>query len=213
MLARLGLHATDATALLLHVASFVVYGLVHRRRALRDPSVTLQAQQRAVRRAWIDEVLSTHNGILGVQTLRNLTTATLFFASNSIFLVFGVLTLASQSGLREAFDILSVGEASPHLTQLNLALLLFTLRAAFFAFISAIRMFSHASVSIGLSGIEPKRVVAQIEAAWRYHALGIRSYYFAAPLLCWLFGTPWLVLADAAAIVLMHVFDDASLER
>jgi uncharacterized membrane protein len=195
-------HGTDAAALFFHLAAFAAYACLQRRRALRDSDATLQAQQASVRSAWVHEILASGNGILGVQTLRNTTTATLFFASNTIFLVFGVLSLASQGRLRETFGLLDLGDASAELVQL-------TLLSAFFCFLSAIRMFSHASVSIGLKSIAPARVLAQLEVAWRYQSLGVRGYYFAAPLLCWLFGTPWLVLADLAALTFMHLFDDA----
>jgi uncharacterized membrane protein len=209
--AWLATHGTDWAALLFHVGSFAAYGLAQNKRARRNPNATLQRQQAAVRSAWVDEVVTSGNGILGVQTLRNTTTAALFFASNTVVLVFGVLTFASQGRMSETFGGFSeADETAPELAQLKLLLLLLTLLAAFFCFISAIRMFSHASISIGLKNIDPKRVTRLLEAAWRYQARGVRGYYFAAPLLCWLFGAPWLLLADLAALALMHAFDNAT---
>ena len=203
-------HLADAGALLFHVTCFVAYRLLQRARARRDPQATLQAQQSAVRREWVAEVLRTGNGILGVQTLRNTMMATLFFASNTMFLVFGVLTLTAQTSFKESWAVLGAFAATPsEIAQFKLLTLLLTLLAAFFCFISAVRLFSHASVSIGTTSSSPARVTAQIDGAWSYQGLGVRCYYFAAPLLFWLFGTHWLVAADLGVVVLMQIFDNA----
>ena len=68
---------------------------------------------------------------------------------------------------------------------------------------------SHASVSVGTSTADPDHVTAQLDTAWRYQGLGVRCYYFNAPIMFWLFGTIWLVLASLGALVLMHIFDTA----
>ena len=203
-------HAIDLGALVFHGACFVGYRLWQLRRARRDPSSTLQAQQAAVRAEWVAEILRAGNGILGVQTLRNAMMATLFFASNTMFLIFGVLTLTAQAQFRESWALFGaeLQSAPAHTAQLKLLLLLLTLLGAFFCFISAVRLFSHASVSITTKSSTPERVTDQIDGAWSYQGLGVRCYYFAAPLLCWLFGTHWLVIADLGVIGLMYAFDD-----
>ena len=203
-------HVVDAGALIFHVACFIGYRLIQRARARRDPQATLQAQQSAVRSEWVAEVLRSGNGILGVQTLRNAMMATVFFASNTMFLVFGVLTLTAQAHFKESWAILDASWATPsQVAQVKLLVLLLTLLVAFFCFISAVRLFSHASVSIGTKTSAPERVIAQIDEAWSYQGLGVRCYYFAAPLLCWLFGAHWLLIADIGVLALMHAFDNA----
>jgi uncharacterized membrane protein len=207
-------HAADAGALLFHVSCFVGYRVLQRRRARRDPGATLQAQQAATRGEWVAEILRSGNGILGVQTLRNAMVAALFFASNTMFLVFGVLTLTSQAHFKESWALLGAGVAMPsQLGLIKLLLLLLTLLVAFFCFLSALRMFAHASVSIGTKTSPPERVTAQIDAAWSYQGIGVRCYYFAAPLLFWLFGAAWLFIADLGAIALMSAFDNAPARR
>lgn len=203
-------HALDLAAFVFHVSSFVAYRMWQLSRARRDPSSTLQAQQAAVRREWVEEILRTGNGILGVQTLRNAMMATLFFASNTMFLVFGVLTLTAQAHLRESWTLLgSELQSGPaHAAQIKLLLLLLTLLGAFFCFISAVRLFSHASVSITTKSSVPERVGQQIDDAWGYQGLGVRCYHFAAPLLCWLFGAHWMLIADLGVLALMRAFDD-----
>jgi len=204
------LHAygTDLAALLFNVAAFSAYRAMQRRRARRDPGATLQSQQAATRAEWVAEVLRSGNGILGVQTLRNAIMASLFFASNTMFLVMGVLSLTGQQHLGEAWALLdpSSNRSAP-LVQAKLLLLLLTLLFAFFCFISALRLFSHASVSLGSKAATPAFVTAQVDTAWHYQGLGVRCYYFAAPVLFWLFGALAFVLAGLGAIAVMNVFD------
>ncbi|MGB7220286.1 MAG: DUF599 domain-containing protein [Vicinamibacterales bacterium] len=203
-------YGLDLAALLLTTTLFVGYRTVQRRRARRDPGATLQSQQAATRAEWVAEILGSGNGILGVQTLRNAMMGSLFFASNTIFLVLGVLSLSAQQHLGETWALLNLNlTGSPSLTQGKLLLLLLTLLLSFFCFTSAIRLFAHASVSIGHKASRPQAVTAQIDSAWAYQALGVRCYYFAASILFWLFGPVWFVLAGVCAIAVMHRFDSA----
>ena len=205
-------YGTDLAALLFNVVAFVGYRVLQNRRGRLDPGATLQSQQAATRAEWVAEILRSGNGILGVQTLRNAMMGALFFASNTMFLVIGVLSLTAQQHLGAAWALLDPSETrSQSLTQAKLLLLLLTLLLAFFCFISGIRLFAHASVSIGNKASQAAAVTAQIDAAWRFQGLGVRCYYFAAPILFWLFGAIWFVLAGLCAVTLMHRFDSTPL--
>lgn len=201
-------HAADLLGLLFHVGLFAGYRALQRGRASRDSAATLQSQQARIRAAWVAEVLNGKNGILGVQTIRNALMAALFFASNTMFLVIGTLTLIAQGRVAESWALLDPQGMRPApLAHLKIVLLLFTLLAAFFCFLNAIRLFSHASVSIGAGADDADPITAQLDTAWRYQGLGVRCYYFGAPIMFWLFGAPWLMLASVAAIALMQLFD------
>jgi len=201
-------HANDLFGLLFHIGVFAGYRALQRARALRDPGATLQSQQVRIRAAWVVELISSKNGILGVQTIRNAMMAALFFASNTTFLVIGTLTLIAQGQVGESWALLDPEGMRPApLAHAKVILLLFTLLAAFFCFLNAIRLFSHASVSIGAGSADAEPVSAQLATAWRYQGLGVRCYYFGAPVMFWLFGTPWLVLASVGAVALMQLFD------
>jgi uncharacterized membrane protein len=204
-------HATDALGLLFHVAVFLAYRVLQRRRGRHDPLATLQSQQASIRAAWVAEMIASKNGILAVQTLRNAMMGTVFFASNTMLLVLGALTLMAQGHLGQSWTLLDPQGIQPApLAQAKVLLLLLTLLVAFFCFISALRLFAHASISVSATQTAAAdHVTAQIDTAWRYQGLGVRCYYFAAPILFWLFGTLWLVLADLGALVLMQTFDRA----
>lgn len=201
-------HATDLFGLLFHVGVFTGYRALQRARALRDAGATLQSQQARIRAAWVADLISSKNGILGVQTIRNALMAVLFFASNTMFLVIGTLTLIAQGQVGESWALLDPQGMRPApLAHLKIILLLFTLLAAFFCFLNAIRLFSHASVSVGAVNADAEPITAQLDTAWRYQGLGVRCYYFAAPIMFWLFGTAWLMVASVAAVALMQLFD------
>lgn len=201
-------HATDLLGLLFHAGLFAAYRALQLGRASRDSAATLQSQQARIRAAWVTQVLEGKNGILGVQTIRNALMAALFFASNTMFLVIGTLTLMAQGQVGASWALLDPQGMRPApLAHLKIVLLLFTLLAAFFCFLNAIRLFSHASVSIGAGGDDAEPITAQLDTAWRYQGLGVRCYYFGAPIMFWLFGTPWLMLASVAAVALMQLFD------
>jgi len=204
-------HTTDALGLLFHVAVFVAYRALQWRRGRRDPLATLQSQQSSIRAAWVAEMIESKNGLLGVQTLRNAMMATTFFASTTMLLVLGALTLMAQGHLGQSWTLLDPQGMQPApLAQAKVVLLLLILLLAFFCFISALRLFAHASISISATTTATaEHVTAQVDTAWRYQGLGVRCYYFAAPILFWLFGTLWLVLADLGALALMHAFDRA----
>jgi uncharacterized membrane protein len=201
-------HSTDLLALLFHVGVFTGYRALQRRRGLRDPAATLQSQQAKVRSAWVSDQIANKNGILAVQTLRNALMAVLFFASNTMFLVIGTLTLMAQGQVGQSWATLDPQGMRPApLAHLKIMVLLFILLAAFFCFLNAIRLFSHASVSVGASSADAEAITAQLDTAWRYQGLGVRCYYFGAPIMFWLFGAPWLALASLGAVALMHLFD------
>jgi uncharacterized membrane protein len=140
--------------------------------------------------------------------------AAVFFASNAVFMVIAALTLSVQGRVGEVGGLLDpAGAQSPALVQLKVLLLVLTLLVAFFAFIGALRLFAHVSVTVGSKTATARQLTAQIDAAWRYQGIGVRCYYFATPILFWLFGTPWLVVADVGVLVLMHTFDNLPLRH
>jgi uncharacterized membrane protein len=201
---------TDLAALAFNTLAFVAYRAYQRRRARRDPGATLQSRQAGLRASWVAELLSSGNGILGVQTLRNAMMGAIFFASNTVFLVIGALTLTLQGHLAHTWNILTLDPgASDPIARTKLLLLLVTLIVAFFCFINAIRLLAHASIGIGTKAADAAHTTAQIDSAWHYQGLGVRCYYFAVPVMLWLFGPLWFVLAGTASIALMHRFDSA----
>src|SRR5204863_3070146 len=173
------------------VAIMYAYHYFLRMRVRRDPGYTLQAVLRQGRTAWVERVMAESQGILAVQTLRNSIMGASFFASTAVALIVGTITLSTQyDRLNVAWQTLSpIGAIDEHLWLMKILVLLIDMLIAFVFFSQSIRLMSHVGVviSVPTTTVRPKFVASMLIQAGRYHTRGMRCYYFAAPLLFWLF--------------------------
>jgi len=202
---------TDVVAAMLSVAIVFAYHVFLRLRVRADPSYTVHAVLNRGRRAWVERMMADREGILAVQTLRNSIMVASFFASTAIALIVGTITLSTQSDkLTLAWQALSpIGAIDEHLWLLKLMVLLVDMLGAFICFSQAIRLMSHVGlmISVPTSTMSPSLVSATLIRAGRYHALGMRCYYYAGPLLFWLFGPVLLVLASLGLVGVLYELD------
>jgi len=202
---------TDLVAALLSLGIVFAYHVFLRVRVRRDPGYTIQAVLNKSRRAWVERMMADREGVLGVQTLRNAIMVASFFASTAIALIVGTITLSTQSDkLNTAWQALSpFGPIDEHLWLLKLMILLIDMLSAFVCFSQAIRLMSHVGmmISVPTSTISASLVSATFIRAGRYHTLGMRCYYYAAPLLFWLFGPLLLVLASCGLVCVLYQLD------
>lgn len=193
----------------------VSYHLYLRARLRRNPNYTIQAINHAARASWVEYIMSNNStkDILAVQTLRNSTMAGTFLASTAILLIIGVLNL-SQHGEMFGNVIHSINpeeNLSSHLWSIKLLPLLIAFFWSFFCFTLAVRMFNHVGYLInstngGRLAITPRYVSTILNRGGSYYSLGMRSYYMSVPLVFWLFGPGYMVLASIGLItVLYHV--------
>ena len=181
----------------------------------KHPEYTIQAVNWAARRAWVEGIMGDpERSVLGVQTLRNSTMAATFLASTSVLLIIGTLTLSGQADkLATAFHTLNIiGSHHPELWIFKLMLLVSNFFVAFFAFSMAIRLFNHVGYQINVpapirpKNVNPTKVAIHLNRAGNYYSIGMRAYYFAVPLVFWLFGPQFMMLATLVLIaVLYHV--------
>ena len=194
-----------------------LYHLYLRKRVKRNPAYTVQAVNAMARSAWVERIMSNEDGILAVQTLRNSTMAATFLASTAVLLVIGVLTLSEQSdkfgSTWHALNI--VGVTNPQLWLIKLLTLMLDLFVAFFAFSMSIRVFNHVGYMInvpkaaGHKSISPRHVAVHLNRAGRFYSIGMRAYYFLVPLVFWLFGPHFMLLATIGLIFVLYKIDRA----
>jgi uncharacterized membrane protein len=208
---------SDLVAAAVSLALVLGYHHFLRLKVRRDPGYTIQAVLNQGRAAWVERMMSESSGILAVQTLRNSIMGATFFASTAVALIVGTITLSMQSdrvggawhslGPIVAFD--------QRLWMLKLLLLLIDMLSAFVCFSQSIRLMSHVGVMISVptSTVRPAFVTALLIQAGRYHTRGMRCYYFAAPLLFWLFGPLLLVAATAALVGVLYFLDKSPPQR
>ena len=177
---------------------------------------TIQAVNWAARRAWVEGIMSDpERSVLAVQTLRNSTMAATFLASTSVLLIIGTLTLSGQTEkLATAIHTLNfIGSHHPGLWIFKLILLVSDFFVAFFAFSMAIRLFNHVGYQINVpaairpKNVSPEKVAIHLNRAGNYYSIGMRAYYFAVPLVFWLFGPQFMVLATLVLIAVLYHID------
>ena len=207
---------SDLVAAAVSVVLVFGYHTFLRLRVRRDPGYTIQAVLNQGRAAWVERMMTEHAGILAVQTLRNAIMGATFFASTAVALIVGTITLSMQSDkVSGAWHSLGpVVAFDERLWLLKLLILLVDILSAFVCFSQAIRLMSHVGVMICVptATVRPAFVAALLIQAGRYHTRGMRCYYFAAPLLFWLFG-PLLLVASTGALVGALYFLDKSPAR
>lgn len=199
-------------------AMLVGYHAYLRIRLRRNPHYTIQAVNRAARSAWVKGIMQDESkGILGVQTLRNSTMAATFLASTAVLLIIGTLTLSEQTDkLVTSWHSLNVmGSLQPGLWTAKLLFLLSNLFMAFFSFAMSVRLYNHVGYQLNVPikdrppSINPKSVAVHVNRAGYYYSLGMRAYYFAVPLVFWLFGPHFMVAATVVLIAVLYHVDRA----
>jgi uncharacterized membrane protein len=204
-------YVSDLVAAVFSVGIIVGYHILLRLRVRRDPGYTIQALLNKGRSAWVERMMKDKEGILAVQTLRNAIMGATFFASTAVALIVGTITLSTQGDkLAEAWNTLSpVGAIDENLWLLKLLVLLTDMLVAFVCFAQAIRLFAHVGVMISVPTVtvRPHLVARLFIQGGRYHTRGMRCYYFAAPMLFWLFGPVLLMVSSCVLVIVLHFLD------
>ncbi len=205
----------DFGALAVSITLLLGYQWYLRFKLRHDPRYTFQSVNRVARMEWVKGILSDPaRTIIGVQTLRNSTMASTFFASTAVLLMMGTLTLTGQSAqLSSPWHQLNVlGSSHPGIWITKVLFLLSTFMVAFFSFAMAVRLFHHVGYFLGLpedrrpEGVTPGTVGLHLNRAGHYYGIGMRAYYLAVPVVFWLFGPHLMVAATVVLIaVLYHV--------
>lgn len=208
----------DVVSLLISALLLGAYHVYLRVKLRHNPQYTFQSVTHAARIAWIDIIMADdHKGILGVQTLRNSTMAATFFASTAVLLIMGTLTLSGQSEkLTASWQQLDLmGSLHPGIWITKVLFLLSDFLVAFFNFAMAVRLYHHVGYLIALphdrrpNAVTPRSVAVHLNRAGRYYSVGMRSYYFAVPLVFWLFGPQFMVAATIVLIAVLYRVDRA----
>jgi len=211
-------YQTDVLFLAATVALLALYQLYLRMRLRGNPYYTVQAVNHAARRAWVESIMGAdERAILGVQTLRNSTMASTFFASTAVLLVMGTLTLSGQSEkLTTSWHQLNaLGSAHPGLWTAKVLCLLSAFLVAFFAFSMAVRLFNHVGYQLTVptrlrpASVTPASVAVHLNRAGHYYSIGMRAYYFAVPLVFWLFGPHFMFSATCVLVFVLYYIDRA----
>lgn len=200
----------DISALVFFIVAWAGYTAFARRKA-KDTNCIARGLHKH-RTHWMYELMTRPVRVGDAALLANLERNIAFFASTTLFVLAGVLTLFAQVERLEAV-IATIPYAAPPnhaLVQVKLALLVGIFVMAFFQFTWSMRQYGFVNVMIGAAPLESscnenlrayarQMATVQDQAAHSYN-YGLRAYYFSMAVLCW-FVHPILFIAASLFVV------------
>ena len=208
----------DLVSFILSALMLVAYQGFLWRKARQDPTYTVQAVNTFARTVWVETIMQdSDRAVLAIQTLRNSTMAATFLASTAVLLIIGVLTLTGQGDkLDNTWRALnSLGATHAELRIGKLLILLVDLFIAFFSFAMAIRIYNHVGYMINVPttlkhrALSPAHVATHLNSGGKFYSIGMRAYYYAVPLVFWLFGPHFMLIATIVLIAFLYHLDRA----
>ncbi len=206
----------DLIALVLSATLLALYHVYLRIRLKANPHYTVQAVNRHARAEWVASVMNDpQRNIVGVQTLRNATMAATFMASTAVLLIIGTLNLSGEATkLMDTWHVLNfLGSSHPGLWIVKLLFLITNFFVAFFSFSMSVRLYNHVGFHISVppagrtTDLQPRSVAIHLNRAGYYYSIGMRAYYFAVPLVFWLFSPVFMLVATLVLIAVMYHID------
>lgn len=206
----------DALAFIVSATLVAVYYALLMARARRDPTCTIHGLNELARGLWVKNVMANPaKDIMAVQTLRNFIMGASLMATTAAFLIVGTLTLSGQAeSIARSWHVFNLyGSSAAELWILKVMCLLADFIIAFFAFAMAIRLANHVVFMVNVPGpwpnpaLSPEGVAMRLNRAGNHFAIGMRAFLFAVPLVFWLFGPVFLVLASVGLVVALHRLD------
>lgn len=206
----------DALALLWFVLAWFGYDYYanHRYPHTRNlVSITLN-----MRVNWMRQMLRRENRIMDAALMGNLLNSITFFASTSILILAGLITILGYRN--EARDILSdiplVPVTSNFMWEFKIFLMAFVFVYTFFKFTWSMRLYNYANMFVGSAplftkdthreGMEAyaKRGGELIGNAGRHFNMGLRAYYYGLAVLSWLLHPVLFMLVTAWVVYEVH---------
>ncbi len=206
----------DIIAVLCFISCWVGYARFARQKAKTTNCIAKCLHQHRI--YWMYQLLKRDIRVSDAALLANLERNITFFASTTMIVLAGVLTLFAQVERLEAVIASIPLAASPAhlLIQLKLGLLTFIFVMAFFQFTWSMRQYGFLNVMIGATPVEMHGIDEQLmdyaeqmakiqdQAAHSYN-YGLRSYYFSMAALCWFFHPLLLILASVVVVYTLFI--------
>ena len=206
----------DALAFAVSAALVLGYYAFLRYQVKRDPTYTIHGVNEIARTLWVANVVSNQSkDVMAVQTLRNFIMGASLMATTATFLLVGTLTLSGQAdNISHSWHALNiVGAHSAELWIIKVMCLLLDFIVAFFAFAMCVRLINHVVFMLNIperdrhSALTAAGVARRLNRAGNLFAVGMRAFFFAVPLVFWLFGPTFLVIATVGLIVALYHLD------
>ncbi|SEL03455.1 Uncharacterized membrane protein [Colwellia chukchiensis] len=205
----------DVVALSCYVVLWVGYTEFARKRAKTTNCVARCLHQHRIH--WMYEVIGRDIRVGEAALLANLERNIAFFASSTLLILAGVLTLFAQvERLESVIASIPYTEQPNHaMIQVKLSVLALIFVMAFFQFTWSMRQYGFVNVMIGACPFDnsgqnnnllryaEQMAIVQDRAAHSYN-YGLRSYYFSIAALCWFFHPLMLIVASFVVVYTLH---------
>jgi uncharacterized membrane protein len=174
--------------------------------------LSLRAVMHDYRYEWMQQMIKRDNRVVDVNILRNLLHGVAFFASATLLILAGLMTILGSTD--KAIEIVRALPFAAKTTQVQWELKLLVLSVifvyAFFKFTWALRQFNYCSVLIGAAspvaddGYARRAADVSTNASKDFNQ-GLRAYYFSLAALAW-FVSPWVfVVATTLVVVVLYM--------
>ena len=169
------------------------------------------------REDWMRRMLLRENRIADANVIGNLERNASFFASSTLIILAGILTVlgASERAVSLLADLPFVQSASRGMSEVKLLCLGVVFVYAFFTFSWCMRQYNFAAVLVGSAPMIGERHVTEqerkafaertarvISMAANQFNYGLRAYYFGMATLAW-FINPWFFMLVSAGVVVV----------
>ena len=207
----------DLVAVGLSATLIALYYLWLRVLVRRDPTFSIHSVNQIARTLWVANVMRNQaKDVMAVQTLRNFIMGASLMASTATLLIIGTLTLSGQAeSISRSWHVLNVGSTyAAELWIVKVLCLLVDFIVAFFAFVMAVRLVNQVVFMITIQpepdahhSLAPEAVARRLNRAGNLFAIGLRAFFYAVPLVFWLFGPAFLVLATVGLVLTLQQLD------
>ncbi len=212
---------TDFIVFAISAAIVAAYYYFLRQKVRENPTYTIHGVNELARTLWVENIMS-HNtkDVMAVQTLRNWIMGASLMASTAALLIIGTLTLSGQAeNISHSWHLLSIsGSHATELWILKVMLLLVDFIVAFFAFAMSVRLANHVVFMVNLPehsahyNLSPKSVAKRLNRAGNMFSIGMRAFFFAIPLVFWLFGPYFLLISSIGLVITLYRLDKSESE-
>lgn len=212
----------DLAGFLFSLALIAGYYLYIGRGLSRDPTYSIQGLNNLARSLWVIHVMNAPGrDVMAVQTLRNFVMGASLMASTAALLIIGTLTLSGQAeNIARSWHVLNlVSTHSAEIWIIKVLCLLIDFIVAFFAFALSVRLANQVVFMINVPdtgahlSLSPHAVGQRLNRAGNLFSVGMRAFFFAVPLVFWLFGPMFLVLASVGLVYVFHRIDRGDLAQ
>lgn len=213
---------TDVMAFALSAAIVAAYYGFLNMKVRTNPTYTIHGVNALARSLWVEHIMSnTSKDVMAVQTMRNFIMGSSLMASTAALLIIGTLTLSGQAeNISHSWHALNLkGSFATELWIIKVMFLLVDFIVAFFAFAMSVRLANHVVFMVNVPdhtahhNLSPKAVARRLHRAGNMFAIGMRAFFFAVPLVFWLFGPYFLLISSVGLVVTLYHLDRSEPEE